>query len=158
MLFGKWERKDCPGLTDFSEDVGAGAVEAGRKALPAPLVGFLNLWCGCVSGHRQQQYDISSWVLTCCHGNADWVILRRCSWKKRVRITLLHYALFHLELILLRVFKGLFSSVNQGVVPCSLCARFQKCQLEFSVWTGPVHGPGWSSIIIIACLYMTSQL
>ena len=45
--------------------------------------------------------------------------------KKRVRVTLLHYTLFHLGLILLKILKGLFSSANQGIIPCSLHARIQ---------------------------------
>lgn len=72
--------------------------------------------------------------------------------KKRVRITFLHYTLFHLGLILLRGFKGLFSSSNQGIVPYSFCARFKNVNLSFLCGQGQSMALGDRLLLsLLAC-------
>lgn len=153
MLFGKWEQKHCP-ASQISLRM------EGKKSLPPSLLGFLSMKRVCVSVHRRQECDVSSSDLTCCHGNADRDILWRCSLKKKkikaVRITLLYYILFHLGLILLKGFKGLFSSANQGIVPYSL-----RCQDPINVKLSFLCGQGRSMALgdhlllsLLACTWL----
>lgn len=133
-------------------------MRMGQKAPPPALVGFLNLWCVCVSFHRRQEWDISSLDLTFCYRNAVRVILPKYIYIfLKARIPLIYYTLFYLGFILLKFFKGLFTSPNQGIIPYLFCARTQLtstwvfCVDRASPWPWVII-----SIITTACTWLHS--